>query len=159
MTGININKTDAIKENVPEDLNSLAYSAYRIPDIKRRKLIGSILLTILASVFLIGKLYTWIDFSYTYPLLLLIAVYTLLLSAKMSVPQSQIIELAGKHVEHPIGYYSVALTFKGLLLNPIWTCILYDHKNPPEKRSIVEINSNTGELVGNVFSETLDDNA
>jgi len=39
MAGINIDSDDASKENIPEDLNSLAYSAYRIPNIIRRRLI------------------------------------------------------------------------------------------------------------------------
>ena len=159
MSGINIDQTDAFKENIPEDLNSLAYSAYRIPDIKRRMLIRYTLLSILISVFIFDRIYTWINFSYAYVLLILISIYTLLLSSKMKIPQSDVIQLVGKYINHSIGYYSVALTFRGLLLNPVWTCIMYDHHNPPQNKSIVEIDANTGLLVGTVYSESLENNA
>ena len=50
---------------------------------------------------------------------------------------------------------TIVFSFKGILLNPVWTVIVYDHKNPPKEKSIVEIDSNTGKLIGQVYSEIL----
>ena len=35
--GIDIQEDDANKENIPSDLNSLAYVDYRLPSLKRRR--------------------------------------------------------------------------------------------------------------------------
>jgi len=155
MVGINIDSEIASKENIPEDLNSLAYSAYRIPNINRRKLTGYFLCTLFLSIFVIDYFYHWINFSYTYPILFLVTIYVFLIKSKISVKQSEVIELVGKYVDHSVGYYSVALTFQGFRLKPIWTCIIYNHANPPKKKSIVEIDANTSELLGSVVTEEL----
>ena len=60
-----------------------------------------------------------------------------------------------------IGYYSIALTFdfsfKFKLLKPIWTVIVYDHNNPPQKKSIVEFDSITKEIISDVYTEDIVD--
>ena len=155
MAGINIDSDDASKENIPEDLNSLAYSAYRIPNIIRRRLITYVLFALLILVFVLDMIFPWLIFKYTYLLLLIIAIYSLIIESKISIQQSDVIELVGQYIKHSIGYYSVALTFKGYRLTPIWTCIIYDHTNPPRQKSIIEIDANTGELSGKVFTENL----
>ena len=80
MAGINIDSDDASKENIPEDLNSLAYSAYRIPNIIRRRLITYVLFALLILVFVLDMIFPWLIFKYTYLLLLIIAIYSLIIA-------------------------------------------------------------------------------
>ena len=47
--GININEDDVQKQNVPDDLNSLAVGSYVIPDPSRRIRFGH-LVSIIASI-------------------------------------------------------------------------------------------------------------
>ena len=155
MEGININEKDANKENLPTDLNSLAYGAYKIPNLIRRKLFFYILSFIVLTSIVLNYFIVWIDLRYAIYLLLITTTYLYFIKSKIKIPQTGVIEKIGEHINHPIGYYSTALTFKGILLNPVWTVIVYDHKNPPKEKSIVEIDSNTGELIGQVYSEIL----
>lgn len=153
MNGININQTDAESENIPDDLNSLAYGEYEIPNISRRRISAYILSVI--SI-LIGLAYVLLDLKFlNYPLLIVsgITLYLYFINYRINIKQSEIIELSAKHIEHSVGYYSVALTFKGLLLSPIWTAIIYDHNKPPKQRSIVELSGTTGKLVEKVYTE------
>ena len=155
MNGININEEEAKNENIPIDLNSLAYGAYKLPDLKRRKLFFYVLLFILLTCIALNYIIIWIDLRYSIYILLITTIYIYFLNSKIKIQQTDVVEQIGQHIDHPIGYYSTALTFKGILLNPVWTVIVYDHKNPPKQKSIVEIDSNTGELIGQVYSEIL----
>ena len=155
MDGINIDEDNAKKENIPSDLNSLAHGAYRIPDLKRRKLFFLILFSLLLFTFLLDFFFNWIDFKYSLFIITPLTIYLYFLKSKTTISQSEVIQSISKHIDHSLGYYSTALTFKGLLLEPVWTVIVYDHNNPPKQRSIIEIDANTGNLVTDVYSEML----
>ena len=57
-----------------------------------------------------------------------------------------------------IGYYSIALTFLFKLKNiltPVWTAIVYSHENPPQFKTIVEINALSGRIVTEPYTENI----
>ena len=155
MSGIDINEHEAIKENIPDDLNSLAYSAYRIPDLKRRRMFSLIIFIIILLTIILNYFFIWLDFRFSLLILSTIAIYLYFVKSKMKIKQSEVIQNIGPHIDHSLGYYSTALTFRGLLLKPVWTVIIYDHQNPPQQRSIVEIDTNTGQLINDVYTENL----
>ena len=155
MKGININAEEADKENIPDDLNALAYGAYRIPDLKRRKIFSLILFSLVILTFSLDYIFSWLDLTYSLLILIPISIYLYFLISKTKIKQSDVIQTIAAHISHSIGYYSSALTFKGILLTPVWTVIVYDHNSPPKQRSIVEVDANTGHLINNVFSEML----
>ena len=155
MRGIDIDEDEANKENIPDDLNSLAYSAYRIPDLKRRKIFSLIIFIIILLSIILNYLFIWLDFRFSLLILSTITIYLYFVKSKMNITQSEVIQNIGPHIDHSLGYYSTALTFTGLLLKPVWTVIVYDHNNPPQQRSIVEIDANTGQLINDVYAENL----
>ena len=77
------------------------------------------------------------------------------------VTQNEVIEHIAIKIPHSIGYYSIALTFdfsfKLKFLKPIWTVIVYDHNNPPQKKSIVEFDSITKDIISDVYTEDIVD--
>ena len=155
MTGIEISQADASNENLPDDLNSLAYGAYRLPDISRRRMFSIILLIFcLVSLFLAFILNLNI-FIYPSVIFFFIFLYIFSLNHRISVDQKEVVEKAAHYIDHSVGYYSVALTFKNFILNPVWTVIIYDHNNPPIDRSIVEIDANSSKLIGEVYKEKI----
>ena len=153
--GIDIQEDDANKENIPSDLNSLAYVDYRLPSLKRRRDYFFLLISILILCLILSMYYLWIDFTFTFLILSFITIYLLFTYRESKISQNDVIEIAGKFIEHSIGYYSIGLTFNGIRLKPIWTVIIYDHKEPPTQRTIVEIAANEGHLGEEIFNEKL----
>ena len=75
MSGIDISEADASKENLPEDLNSLAYGAYRLPDLSRRRLFSYIILFFCISSFTLSYFLQIQIFTYPGVIFLIIFVY------------------------------------------------------------------------------------
>ena len=77
---------------------------------------------------------------------------------KFKIQQQEVIERITDKIDHSIGYYSIALTFLFSLKNiltPVWTVIVYSHENPPQFKTIVEINALTGKIVTEPYSENI----
>ena len=155
--GININEEDVQKQNVPDDLNSLAVGSYVIPDPIRRRRFGHLVSAIAFINLLLNYLIDWINFATTSFILFLVAIFIYLIDNRISLNQNSIIEHLENIITQSIGYYSIALTFefklKPLFLNPVWTVIVYSHENPPKLKSIVEINAYNLELINDVYTE------
>ena len=155
--GININEEDVQRQNVPDDLNSLAVGSYVIPDPIRRRRFGHLVSVIAFLNLLLNYFIDWINFATTSLILFLVAIFIYLIDNRISLNQHSIIEHLENIITHSIGYYSIALTFelklKPLFLNPVWTVIVYSHENPPKLKSIVEINAYSLDLINDVYTE------
>lgn len=157
--GIDISQEDADKQIVPEDLNSLAVGSYIVPNPKRRKTFGVMLIITALISQVITSFYDWLNITVGVILVILIGIFILFIDNTINVKQSNVIENVVKHIPHSIGYYSIALTFqfmkKYLFLKPVWTVIVYDHNNPPTMKTIIEIDASTAELVSETYTESL----
>jgi len=159
--GINIELDAAEKQMVPDDLNSLAVGSYKIPNpiIRSRYFYIFIFLAIISV--LITQINTWINLYPAAVLLLLLSFFIKLIENKQVVEQKDIIEVIRKNLPHSVGYYSIALTFNFnlnfKLLNPIWTVIIYDHNNPPKRKSIIEFDAFTKKIVSDIYTEDIVD--
>ena len=159
--GINIDQDAVQDQMVPDDLNSLAVGSYEVPDpITRNRYFYIFLILSLISI-LFSYLKFWINLYPAAILLFCLAIFIKLIENKRIVTQNEVIELIANLIPHSIGYYSIALTFdfsfKFKLLKPIWTVIVYDHNNPPQKKSIVEFDSITKEIISDVYTEDIVD--
>ena len=159
--GININEKDVQKENVPDDLNSLAVGSYVIPNPLRRRRFAHLVL--LASIIAFGLNFT-LELGNLLPssiILGLTSIFIYAIDKKISLNQNEILEFLTDKINHSIGYYSIALTFQFKfqlrLLNPVWTVIVYDHKNPPSLKTILEIDALNLVLIGDVYTEEIID--
>ena len=125
--GIEIDKKDAEDSLLPEDLNSLAVGSYVVPNPRRRRYYPAYILSVCA-IFLVASFFlTFINFLPTLIILLFLAVLLLFLNNKFKITQGEVISNVLPHIDHSIGYYSVALTFLFNLKNiltPVWTVIV-----------------------------------
>ncbi len=159
--GININEKDVQKENVPDDLNSLAVGSYVIPNPLRRRRFAHLVL--LASIIALGLNFI-LELGDLLPssiILGLTSIFIYAIDNKISLNQNEILEFLTDKINHSIGYYSIALTFQFKfqlrLLNPVWTVIVYDHKNPPSLKTILEIDALNLVLIGDIYTEEIID--
>tara|TARA_B100001027_G_scaffold190212_1_gene144027 strand:+ start:55 stop:546 length:492 start_codon:yes stop_codon:yes gene_type:complete len=157
--GININEEDVQKENVPDDLNSLAVGSYVIPNpLRRRRFAHLVLLSSIAALLLNFTL----ELGNLLPSSIILGITSIFIYAidnKITLNQYQIIEFLTDKINHSIGYYSIALTFqfkfKLRFLNPVWTVIVYDHRNPPTLKTILEIDAFNLVLIGDIYTEEI----
>ena len=159
--GININEEDVQKENVPDDLNSLAVGSYVIPNpLRRRRFAHLVLLSSLIAL----ALNFFLELGNLVPSSIILGITSIFIYAidnKITLNQHKILEFLTDNINHSIGYYSIALTFqfkfKFRLLNPVWTVIVYDHKNPPSLKTILEIDAFNLVLIGDIYTEEIID--
>jgi len=87
-----------------------------------------------------------------------ITIFLTIINNKFKINQSEVIESVSTLISHSIGYYSIALTFNfsiKSILTPVWTVIVYSHENPPNKKTIVEINAFSGIVVTEPYTENI----
>ena len=159
--GININEEVVQKENVPDDLNSLAVGSYVIPNPLRRRRFAHLVL--LSSIIALTLNFT-LEIGNLIPSSIILGITSIFLYSidnKISLNQHEILEFLNDRITHSIGYYSIALTFefkfKLRFLNPVWTVIVYDHKIPPSLKSILEIDAYNLVLIGDIYTEEIID--
>ena len=159
--GININEEDVQKENVPDDLNSLAVGSYVIPNPLRRRRFANL---VLLSSIIAFSLNFILELGNLIPSSIMLGITSLFIYSidnKITLNQHEILEFLTDKITHSIGYYSIALTFEFKLklrfLNPVWTVIVYDHKNPPSLKSILEIDAFKLILIGDIYTEEIID--
>ena len=156
--GIDINQDDADKALLPDDLNSLAVGSYIVPNPNRRKYYPVYVLLIVAVTYIASLLLPFIDFTVSLIILVLVALMLFVINNKFLINQDEVIEKILNFIDHPIGYYSIALTFLFNLKNiltPVWTTIIYSHESPPKLKTIIEINAYTGELLSDPYTESI----
>ena len=159
--GININEEDVQKENVPDDLNSLAVGSYVIPNpLRRRRFAHLVLLSSLIAL----ALNFFLELGNLIPSSIILGITSIFIYSidnKITLNQHEILDFLADNINHSIGYYSIALTFQFKfnlrLLNPVWTVIVYDHKNPPSLKTILEIDAFNLVLIGDIYTEEIID--
>jgi len=156
--GIDINQDDAEKALLPDDLNSLAVGSYIVPNPNRRKYYPIYVLLIIGITYISSLLLPFIDFTVSLIILLVVALMLFVINNKFLINQDEVIEKILNFIDHPIGYYSIALTFLFNLKNiltPVWTTIIYSHESPPKLKTIIEINAYSGELLSDPYTESI----
>jgi hypothetical protein len=156
--GIDINQEDAEKALLPDDLNSLAVGSYIVPNPNRRKYYPVYVLLIVAITYIASLLLPFIDFTVSLIILVLVALMLFVINNEFLISQDEVIEKILNFIDHPIGYYSIALTFLFNLKNiltPVWTTIIYSHESPPKLKTIIEINAYSGEILGDTYTESI----
>ena len=156
--GIDINQEDAEKALLPDDLNSLAVGSYIVPNPNRRKYYPVYVLLIVAITYIASLLLPFIDFTVSLIILVLVALMLFVINNEFLISQDEVIEKILNFIDHPIGYYSIALTFLFNLKNiltPVWTTIIYSHESPPKLKTIIEINAYSGEILGDTDTESI----
>ena len=145
--GIEIDKDVAEETLLPDDLNSLAVGSYVVPDPRKRSQYPYFVFAVLVITYLTSLVIDFVTFTPTLIILLFVVILLFLIDNKFNIQQQEVIEKITDSIEHSIGYYSIALTFLFSIRNiltPVWTVIVYSHENPPQFKTIVEINALSG---------------
>jgi hypothetical protein len=156
--GIEIDKDVAEETLLPDDLNSLAVGSYVVPDPRKRSQYPYFVFAVLVITYLTSLVIDFVTFTPTFIILLFVVIVLFLIDNKFRIQQQEVIEKITDSIEHSIGYYSIALTFLFSIRNiltPVWTVIVYSHENPPQFKTIVEINALSGKIVTEPYTENI----
>ncbi|MFL2690677.1 MAG: hypothetical protein ACJ0GA_00995 [Candidatus Actinomarina sp.] len=156
--GIEIDKDVAEETLLPDDLNSLAVGSYVVPDPRKRSQYPFFVFAVLVITYLTSLVIDFVTFTPTFIILLFVVIMLFLIDNKFRIQQQEVIEKITDSIEHSIGYYSIALTFLFSIRNiltPVWTVIVYSHENPPQFKTIVEINALSGKIVTEPYTENI----
>ena len=156
--GIEIDKEVAEETLLPDDLNSLAVGSYVVPDPRKRSQYPFFVFAVLVITYLTSLVIDFVTFTPTFIILLSVVILLFLIDNKFRIQQQEVIEKITDSIEHSIGYYSIALTFLFSIRNiltPVWTVIVYSHENPPQFKTIVEINALSGKIVTDPYTENI----
>lgn len=156
--GIEIDKDVAEETLLPDDLNSLAVGSYVVPDPRKRSQYPFFVFAVLVITYLTSLVIDFVTFTPTFIILLFVVILLFLIDNKFRIQQQEVIEKITDSIEHSIGYYSIALTFLFSIRNiltPVWTVIVYSHENPPQFKTIVEINALSGKIVTEPYTENI----
>jgi hypothetical protein len=156
--GIEIDKDVAEETLLPDDLNSLAVGSYVVPDPRKRSQYPYFVFAVLVITYLTSLVIDFVTFTPTFIILLFVVILLFLIDNKFKIQQQEVIEKITDSIEHSIGYYSIALTFLFSIRNiltPVWTVIVYSHENPPQFKTIVEINALSGKIITEPYTENI----
>ena len=156
--GIEIDKDVAEETLLPDDLNSLAVGSYVVPDPRKRSQYPYFVFAVLVITYLTSLVIDFVTYTPTFIILLFVVILLFLIDNKFKIQQQEVIEKITDSIEHSIGYYSIALTFLFSIRNiltPVWTVIVYSHENPPQFKTIVEINALSGKIVTEPYTENI----
>ena len=156
--GIEIDKDVAEETLLPDDLNSLAVGSYVVPDPRKRSQYPYFVFSVLVITYLTSLVIDFVTFTPTFIILVFVIILLFLIDNRFRIQQQEVIEKVTGSVEHSIGYYSIALTFLFSIRNiltPVWTVIVYSHENPPQFKTIVEINALSGKIITEPYTENI----
>jgi hypothetical protein len=143
---------------LPEELDVTAYvGPYVFPDIRRRRIPGTIYAVIAAVSLWIGIANDNRGFLLAATLLFAIAAYHFAAAWPLRIDQIQALAVASRTVGFPVGHASAQLAWRGLLSRPTWRILLYSADDPPSIRGLVELDAVDGEVLGEYTEENPED--
>ncbi|HET9729988.1 MAG TPA: hypothetical protein VFR41_11230, partial [Acidimicrobiia bacterium] len=102
-------------DELPEDLDVTAYvGPYQFPDIKRRRIAGTLYVVLAAASLAIGFASSNGGFVLAAVLLALIAGYHFIAGYPLRVDQTEALAVASRAVGFPVGHASAQLAWRGL---------------------------------------------
>ena len=140
--------TDAVRDELPEDLVARGYvGPYQFPDNSRRRIPG-VMYLVLAALCLVAWL-GWSDSSTAVNGGLLGAAVLLgatgLLSItsgwRMQVKENEALAAAAAAVGFPVGHASAQQVWRGLRSRPTWRVLCYSADEPPTQRGLVLVDA------------------
>jgi hypothetical protein len=154
VTGENPNGDEHEGDQLPEDLDVTAYvGPYVFPDIKRRRIAGTIYLVLGGLVLWAGIATENSGLIFGAVLLAAIAVYHFLAGWSLKIDQTEALTVASRTVGFPVGHASAQLAWRGLRSRPAWRILVYSADEPPSVRGLFELDAVDGRVLGE-YTET-----
>jgi hypothetical protein len=145
-------------DRLPEDLDVTAYvGPYLFPDIRRRRVAGSILAALGAAALAGGIASAEAGLIGAGSLLAAVAAYHFAAAWPLAVDQIDALAIASRTVGFPVGHASAQLGWRGLRSRPSWRILLYSADAPPSRRGLVEVDAVDGAVLGEYVEENPED--
>lgn len=136
-------------DQLPEDLDVTAYvGPYVFPDIKRRRIAGTIYAVLGALVLWAALAASNNGLLFGTALLWAIAAYHFIAGWPLEVDQTEALAVASRAVGFPVGHASAQLAWRGLRSRPAWRILVYSADEPPSVRGLVELDAVDGHVLG-----------
>mgnify|MGYP001178453254 FL=1 len=144
---------EEITDELPEDLDVHGFvGTYDFPDNSRRRVPGFLYLFISATLFLISVFFESSPFTnWGYiaagVVLLLMALYHLQASWRLSIDETGALLEATKSAGFPVGHASAQMVWRGLRSRPTWRILLYSNDSPPSNRGLFLVDAIDGSVL------------
>lgn len=136
-------------DSLPEDLDVTAYvGPYLFPDIRRRRIAGSIHALIAVGSLMGGAASGNTGLIVAGALLALVAGYHFLAGWHLELDQTAALAAASRAAGFLVGHASAQLGWRGLRSRPSWRILVYSADTPPTQRGLVEVDAIDGEILG-----------
>jgi hypothetical protein len=143
---------------LPEDLDVTAYvGPYTFPDIKRRRIAGTIYAVMAVLCLAAGLATDNRGFLFAAGLLGLTAIYHYLAAYPLRIDQTDALARASQAVGFPVGHASAQLAWRGLRSRPTWRILLYSADEPPSIRGLVQLDAVDGSVLGEYTEQNPED--
>ena len=152
-----------VRDELPEDLNASEFvGPYVFPNNNRRRIPG-VLYIVIGAVFVL--LYLLVDDS---PLvnagwawggaaLIAVGMYSIIAGWNLKVDENDALVGATRSVGFPVGHASAQLGWRGWLSRPTWRILLYSNEPQPERRGLVLIDGNDGQVLDTIVEKNPED--
>lgn len=149
---------DDAHDELPADLDVTAYvGPYVFPDIRRRRIAGSLYLLTAAGCGATAAASGNSGFVVAAVALALIGGYHFLAGWPLRVDQTEALAVASRTVGFPVGHASAQLAWRGLRSRPTWRILLYSADEPPSIRGLVELDAVDGAAIGEYTEQNPED--
>lgn len=133
--------------SVPEDLDAGAVGPYAIPDLRRRRRAGLVLLSGAALAFASPLAGLPSGMVITGGVMSALGAWGMASAWSIRVLDPEALEIAGRRVGFPVGHSSAAVGFDGWRARPVWNVLLFDAVDPPTRRALVRVDAVDGHVV------------
>lgn len=152
-----------IRDELPADLNVGEFvGQYVFPNNNRRRIPGVLYILIGAGFVLLwllvdGSAMVNEGFAWGGAALVLIGVYNLVAGWNLRIDENEALVAATRTVGFPVGHASAQLGWRGWLSRPTWRILLYSNEPQPERRGLVLIDGNDGEVLDTIVEKNPED--
>jgi hypothetical protein len=144
-------------DELPEELDVTLVGAYQFPDVRRRRIAGSILVAAAASSAAIGIGADNAGLIAAAAVLGAVGAYHFVAAWPLHVDQTEALAVASRTVGFPVGHASARVMFRGLRSRPVWQVLLYSADEPPSIRGLVELDAVDGAVLGDYTEQNPED--
>jgi hypothetical protein len=145
-------------DELPEELDVTAYvGPYVFPDIRRRRIAGTIYLIVAVGCACVGVAADNNGLLFAAVFLGLVALYHFIAAWPLKVDQTEALAVASRTVGFPVGHASAQLAWRGLRSRPTWRILVYSADEPPSTRGLVELDAVDGRVLGEYTEENPED--
>lgn len=135
-------------DELPDELDVTLVGPYTFPDIRRRRIAGSIYAVLAGGCAWAGLASENSGFLLAAALLVLGALYHFVAAWPLRIDQTEALATASRTVGFPVGHSSAQLAWRGLRSRPTWRILLYSADEPPSIRGLVELDAVDGTVLG-----------